>query len=423
MFSAKEIVEKRESLEIGLAKKGWKGNLQEILQLDKKRRELLRQVEPLRATLRSQSREMGRLNENQRKPLRRELAQVSKSIQSLESELKEVEKKIHRHLLAIPNPALPSVPDGTSEAQNSILREWGERRTFSFTPLHHLELGEKLGILDVRRAAKVSGSRFAYILGDGVRLQFALLQYAMQFLEEHSFQLVLPPVLAREEIIQAMGYLPEAEEDMFALERDGLRLAATSEQTLGPYFKGEIIPEESLPIRLMGYSTCFRREAGSHGKDVKGIMRVHQFDKVEMFIFCDPLLSETFHEELLVLEEQLVQGLGIPYRVVSVCGGELGFPAAKKYDIECWIPSEGRYRETHSCSNCTDFQAKRLGVRLRRKATGKLDFVHTLNATAIACGRMLIALLENFQNEDGSVAVPKALLPWMGGRHFLTPSP
>lgn len=419
MLSVKQIIEKRKEIELGLRKKGWTGSLESLLALDQRRRDLIKAIEPLRAFQKEESRKIPGLKEEEQKDRKKALSRISHQIKELHRELDQVEESLRHELLALPNPSLPDVPEGESEKDNQVIKEWGKPPSFSFTPRHHLEIGEELGIIDVKRAAKVSGSRFGYLLGEAFWLQWALLMYCSSLLRDEGFIPVLPPVLAREQVIFDMGYLPEADLDMFKIEKDGLRLAATSEHTLGPYYAGEILEEQELPKKFMGYSSCFRREAGSYGRDVKGIMRVHQFDKLEMFVFCRPQDSQKMHDYLLSLEERIVQGLGICYRVVNVCGGELGFPAAKKYDLECWIPSEGRFRETHSCSNCLDFQARRLNLRYRSLHSKKPEFLHTLNATAIAFGRMIVAILENYQQEDGSVKIPEVLVPWLDGKRFI----
>jgi seryl-tRNA synthetase len=300
------------------------------------------------------------------------------------------------------------VPPGKDETENLVIRKWGEPKKFDFEIKDHVELGKNLDLIDIERAAKISGSRFYYLKNEAVILEFALVMFAIDILTKKGFIPIIPPVLAKEEIFVGMGYLPQADLEMYKTTLDEFRLAATSEQTIGPMFKDEILREEDLPLRYVGFSSCFRREAGSYGKDVRGILRVHQFDKVEMFIFCKKEESQKEHELILSCEEEIMQKLSIPYQVVMMCTGDLGFPVAKKYDIEAWIPSENKYRETHSTSNCTDFQARRLNIRYRKKDKN-IEFVHTLNGTAIAIGRTLIAIFENYQQKDGSIIVPEVL--------------
>lgn len=414
--------ENREQVEEGLEKKKVDVDVEGILRLDERRREILKTLEPMRHRQKEAGRRIPSLSSHEKKEAIEALSKLSSKIKALEQELAEVEAKIKDQLLSIPNLPAEDVPEGAGEEDNEVLKEVGERPSFDFAPRDHVELGKQLGVIDVERSAKVAGSRFGYLLGDAVRLEFALVQHGLSLLEPEGFIPVIPPVLAKGEMIDGMvGDRFEADVDMYQLERDGLRLAATSEHTIGAMLAGEITAEASLPQKYAGFSTCFRREAGSHGKDVRGLLRVHQFDKLEMFVFCLPEQSEQMHAHLVTLQEKFVSSLGLPYRVVNVCAGELGFPAAKKVDIECWIPSEGRYRETHSCSNCTDFQARRLNIRYRREADGKVAFLHTLNGTLCAIGRTLIALMENNQRADGSVAIPEVLRPFMGGKAFLEP--
>jgi seryl-tRNA synthetase len=315
---------------------------------------------------------------------------------------------------------LPDVKVAKSDADNEVLREVGERPTFSFKPKDHLELGEALGILDVERGAKTSGARFAYLKGDGVLLQFALMHYALSVASRHGFVPTIVPHLISAKAMRAMGFLEHGGHDeIYFLPKDNLYLIGTSEQSLGPMHMDEILPFEKLPLRYIGISPCYRREAGSYGKDTKGIIRMHQFDKVEMFSFCPAARSPEEHAMILGIEEELMQGLKLPYHVLNIVSGDLGLPAAKKWDIEAWIPSQERYRETHSTSNCTDFQARRLNTRTKTEEGNEL--VHTVNGTAFAIGRTIVAILENYQQEDGSVLIPEVLRPYMGGKDRLVP--
>ena len=321
---------------------------------------------------------------------------------------KELEQEFNDLMKKIPNPPSEDVPVGKDESENVVVREVGEKTKFDFTPKDHLELGEKLDLIDVKRAAKVSGARFAYLKNEAVLLEFALVNFALDFLMEKDFVPVVPPVMMRTEMMEGMGYIERGRDEMYFIEKENLLLIGTSEQIIGAMHTKETLKGEELPKRYAGFSSCFRKEAGSYGKDTKGIFRVHQFDKVEMFIFCRPEESIKEHQLLLSIEEKLMQQLKLPYRVVQMCTGDLGDPAASKYDIEVWLPGQNRYRETHSASNCTDFQARRLNIRYKEGA-GKLNFVHTLNGTALAVGRTIIAILENYQQEDGSIKIPKVL--------------
>ncbi|MBU0670557.1 serine--tRNA ligase, partial [Patescibacteria group bacterium] len=340
------------------------------------------------------------------------MKKIADEVKDLGHLLKEKEGEVNKLVMQIPNPALEDVPVGKTEEANEVMRTVGEKPNFDFKPKPYMEIATKLDIIDTERAAKVSGTRFGYLKGEAVRLEFALVGYAMKTLEEEGFIPVIPPVLVKEESMAAMGFMERGKDDIYHTEPDNLYLTGTSEQSLGPMHMDEILDEKNLPLKYAGYSPCFRREAGSYGKDTKGILRVHQFDKVEMFVFSKPEESNQIHEQLLAIEEKLVQGLKLPYQVVKICTGDLGDPAARKYDIETWIPSENKYRETHSTSTCTDFQARRLNTRYKTK-DGKNAYVHTLNGTAFAIGRMLIAIIENNQKKDGTFDVPDILKKYL----------
>ena len=331
-----------------------------------------------------------------------ELKNVKAELQRLEAELADAQAARDALLARVPNPPDPAAPDGLTEDDAVELRRVGEQPQFGFDPRDHLELAT----IDMERGARLSGSRFAYRIGDVALLELALYRFALERLGARGFVPVLPPVLVREEAMYGTGFLPTEEVNIYLVERDDLYLVGTSEVSLAALHMGEIFEAAALPLRYAGYSTCFRREAGAAGKDTRGMFRVHQFDKVEMFVFCLPEESRETHELLLAVEEELVQELGIPYRVVTTAAGDLGSSATKKYDIEAWFPTQGRYREITSTSNTTDYQARRLDVRFRRE--GKVEHVHTLNGTAVTA-RAMLAILENFQDEGGSVAVPDAL--------------
>jgi seryl-tRNA synthetase len=331
-----------------------------------------------------------------------ELNRVKAELKQAEQELTAAEERRRELLDVIPNPPDPSAPDGFTEEDAVELKRVGEPREFGFEPRDHLELGE----IDMERGAKVSGSRFAYRLGDTALTELALYRFALDRLVAKGFTPVLPPVLVREEAMYGTGFLPTDEVNLYRIERDDLYLAGTSEVALAAFHMGEEL-DVSSPVRYAGYSTCFRREAGAAGKDTRGMFRVHQFDKIEMFVFCLPERSFEEHDHLLSIEEELVAELGIPYRVVNIAAGDLGGAAAKKYDIEAWFPTQQRYREITSTSNTTDYQARRLEVRYRRD-DGNLAPVHTLNGTAVTA-RLLLAIMENFQEEGGAYAVPSVL--------------
>lgn len=405
MLDIKLIRENPEKVKSGVGAKQLDPQIvEEVLLADRKRREILEEAEKLRAE-RNKLAKIGKETPEAKK--------VKERLKSVEQEFKKAEIESELAMLQLPNLPAPDVEVGKDESENKVIRTWGEPTKFDFKPRDHVELGEILDVIDVKRAAKVSGSRFGYLKGEAAILEFALVQLALETLVKEGFIPVLPPVMIKKEMMQDMGYLEHGgEENMYLLEKDDLVLVGTSEQSMGPMHQGETFAEKDLPRRYVGFSSCFRREAGAYGKDTRGILRVHQFDKVEMFSFTRPDFSDREHEYLLSLEEKLVQILEIPYQVVKMCTGDLGSPAARKYDIECWIPSEGRYRETHSTSTCTDFQARRLGIRFKKN--GQTEFVHTLNGTALAIGRTLIVTLENYQQKDGSVLIPKALQKYTG---------
>ena len=392
------------------------GLVDRALEADRRRREIVQQVETLRAAQNRASQEIPKLTGAAREARIAEMKQIAAQVKALEPALQDADAALQAVLLQIPNPPHPAVPDGGPD-EGVTLRVVGAPPQFEFAPRDHVELGAALDLLDVERGAKVSGSRFYFLRGDGALLQLALVRYAVDRLAAEGFTPIIPPVLVRREnIIGMMGGAALDEQMVYRVEGEDLALAGTSEMALGSMLAGEVLNESDLPVRLCGISTCFRREAGAHGKDTRGIFRVHQFDKVEMFSYCHPDRSWEEHDYLAGLQERLWQPLGLPYRVVDIAAGDLGDPAARKYDIETWMPGRGGYGETQSCSNCTDFQARRLNVRFRRKDGGAVEFVHTLNGTAVAGTRAIIAIVENFQQRDGSVRIPEPLIPYMGGK-------
>ncbi len=383
----------------------------EFLWFDGKWRALMQEVENLRARQKKAGEERNI----------KEAKQLKEEIHAKEGALREVENTRDTVLRKLPNLPLPSVPVGASDKENMVLREVGEKPKFDFAPRDYLALAEALDLVDMERAAKVSGSRFAYLKNEAVLLEFAIARLVFDTLGKEGFVPLVPPVIVNEEMMRGMGYVDRGEDldETYYLEKDKQYLVGTAEQSVGPMHAGEIFSEQELPKRYVAFSTSFRREAGSYGKDTKGILRVHQFDKLEMFSFTQPEDSHAEHEFLLAMEEKLMQALSIPYRVLGICTADLGVPAAAKYDIEAWLPGQnggkGEYRETHSTSNTTDFQARRLNIRCRADEQAKPEFVHTLNGTACAIGRILIALMENYQQKDGSIKVPDALVPSMDG--------
>lgn len=404
-----ELIRKEpEKIKKEIARKGTDSTLiDEVIMIDRNRRRVLAELERAQSELNKASKDIAKLHGQQKIDAINDASTWSAKVKELKPEVDQAQQEYADIMLQIPNPPLPDVIDGKSDKDNTVNREVGKIKKFSFKTRDHVELGEKLDLIDIERAGKISGSRFYFLKNQLVQLEFALVQYALDVLVAEKFAPMVPPILLNRETMTGAGYLPAGEEEIYRTQ-DDLFLAGTSEQPLAGYHKDEILAENVLPLRYAGFSSCFRREAGSHGKDVRGILRAHQFDKVEMFSFSVPEKSEKEHEFLVSLEEKIVSGLEIPYRIVNICAGDLGSPAAKKYDLECWMPGQDQYRETHSCSNCTDFQARRLNIRYRNK-NNKVAFLHTLNGTAIAIGRMLIAIMENGQRKDGSIEIPKAL--------------
>jgi len=401
MIDIKLLRENPEKIKKACENKQAKIDIDKILELDKKRRELIQEIE----NYRGEQKKMGKDQIEQAKELKNK-------IKELEPELEKAEKEFGELFLKIPNPPLDNVLVGKNETENKTLREVGEKTKFNFQPKDYLEIAEALDVIDVKRASKVSGARFGYLKGGLAMLEFGLVQLAFDILRKEGFIPVVPPVMIKPEMMKAMGYVERGGDEIYYFDKDELYLTGTSEQSIGPMHADEVFEEKDLPKRYVAFSTCFRREAGSYGKDTKGILRVHQFDKVEMFVFCKPEDSPKEHKLLLSMEEKLMQELEIPYRVIDICTGDLGDPAAGKYDIEAWMPGQNEYRETHSTSTCTDFQARRLNIKY--KTNKGLELVHTLNGTAFAIGRTLIAIIENYQQEDGSIKVPKVLQKYTG---------
>jgi seryl-tRNA synthetase len=387
-------------------------SLDEFLALEEERRRLLTDVESRRAARKRASDEIAVVKKagGDAEQAIAAMRGLGDTIKEREASLGEVEEHLKTMLLEIPNIPLPGVPDG-GEEDSVVLRHVGTPPEFDFAVRDHLDLGIALDMIDMERGAKVSGSRFAYLKGDLVLLQFALVRYGLDIIGAKGFRPVIPPVLVREEAMFGTGFFPTDRAQIYETV-DGDCLVGTSEVPLAAMHMQEFLEADKLPLRYAGYSSCFRREAGAAGRDTRGILRVHQFDKVEMFSFCLPEQSVFEHEVILSAEEEILQGLGIPYRVVNIAAGDLGAPAAQKFDCEAWMPGQAQYREVTSCSNCTDYQARRLDCRYRTEKGPR--FVHTLNGTGIAVGRTLIAIMENYQRADGTIAVPQALQALMG---------
>jgi len=415
MLDIKFIRNHPEIVKKGCQAKQVEVDIDKLLEIDRKRRGTLQALEEIRVQKNRATKEISQAKEEKEKEkIIWQMRELDRNSERLTKTLKELEGQFNDLILSLPNLPEENVPLGKDERENVVLREVGEKSEFNFKPKSHFELGEKLDLIDVKRAAKISGTRFGFIKKEAALLQFALINFTFDHLVKEGFIFLIPPVMLKSWMMRGMGYLEQTDrEEAYYLPKDDLFLAGTAEQPLGTMHAGEIFEEKELPRRYLGFSTCFRREAGSFGKDTKGIFRVHQFDKIEMFSFSKPENSQKEHQFFLETQENLMKRLKIPYRVVQICTGDLGLPAANKYDIETWFPSENRYRETHSTSNCTDFQARRLNIRYREKS-GKLNFVHTVNGTAFAIGRILLAIIENYQQEQGTIFIPGVLQKYLG---------
>ena len=422
MLDIKFIRQNPDKIKKACKDKQVKFDVDKFLAIDKKRRELIKKVESLYAKQNAMSPKIAKAKAGEKQDMIDDMRVVKAKLIGLEPKLKKIKKEWKELMFLVPNPALSQVPIGKDDRENIVLQQKGKKRKFDFKPRDYMVIAEKLDIIDTKRAGKASGSRFGYLKSAAVQIEFALVQFAMDNLIKERFIPVVPPVLLKKQVFQGLGYWERGKDEVYYLAKDKLCLVGTSEQSLGAMHVNDVFKEKELPRRYVGFSTCFRREAGAYGRDTHGILRVHQFDKVEMFIFCKPEQANAEHELILSLEEKLMQALKIPYQVVQICTGDLGDPAVNKYDIEAWMPGQnngkGQYRETHSCSNCTDFQARRLNIKYRGK-NKELYFVHTLNGTAFPIGRILIAIIENYQKEDGTVFVPRILQKYMGGMKII----
>jgi seryl-tRNA synthetase len=411
MLDLKLIRSDPERIKAALARRGAAEEVDRLLALDARRRELLPEIEGAQAERKTLSKQIG-----EAKQRGEEAAELMETVQGLKErieagkgELEKAEADLEQVAAALPNLPDPDAPDGMTEEDAVVLREVGTRPSFDFEPRDHLEIGTELGLIDMESAARLSGSRFAYLKGDLVLLELALVRFALDLVRGKGHEPVVPPVLVREEALYGTGFLPGDRDQIYEVPKDELFLVGTSEVALAGLHADQILEAEQLPLRYAGFSPCFRREAGAAGRDTRGIFRVHQFDKVEMFSFVEPSESAAEHERLLAIEERILAELEIPYRVVNVAAGDLGAPAAKKYDCEAWIPSQDRYRELTSCSNTTDYQARRLNCRYRPADNEAAQALHTLNGTAVAVGRTMIALIENRQDSEGGFTLPKTL--------------
>jgi seryl-tRNA synthetase len=418
MLDIKFVRDNRDAVERMLEQRGYDMDLQTILSLDQQRREAIQEVESLkheRKVVSDQIAQMKKKGEAASQIISR-MRQASQRIKELDGKLGEVEDEINRSLLLIPNVPHESVPVGKDENDNPVVKRWGEITQFSFAPKPHWELGESLGILDFERAAKITGARFTLYWGLGAQLERALINFMLDLhTTKHGYVEVLPPFVVNSSAMMGTGQLPKFREDLFKLEDWDYYLVPTAEVPVTNIFMNEILEEEDLPLCYTAYTPCFRSEAGSYGKDTRGLIRQHQFNKVEMVKFTTPEQSYDELESLLLDAEEVLQMLELPYQVVTLCTGDLGFSAAKTYDIEVWIPGQQAFREISSCSNFGDFQARRANIRYRPKGKKKIAYPYTLNGSGLAVGRTLVAIMENWQQEDGSVVIPPALRTYMGG--------
>lgn len=397
-------------------------NIDYILEIDGKRRKIIFDSTALKQERNEVSEEIARMKKEKKDAQAKieAMREVSARIKEMDTEIKSIEQEIQNILLEIPNMVDDSVPVGADEESNQEVRRWGKPREFDFEPKAHWDLGEKLDILDFERGAKISAARFTVLKNEGARLERALINFMLDIhTKEHNYQEILPPFLVNAQTMVGTGQLPKFENDLFKTS-DELYLIPTAEVPLTNLHQGEILSESSLPLYYTAYSACFRREAGSYGKDIRGLIRQHQFDKVELVKISKPADSFSELEKMTQNAEVILQRLELPYRVVVLSTGDIGFSAAKTYDLEVWLPYQEKYREISSCSNCTDFQARRANIRYREEESGKVNFAHTLNGSGIAVGRTMVAIIENFQEKDGSIIIPDALRPYMNGLQKIT---
>ncbi len=416
MINLKVLIENPEETKKALAKKQFKGDLNQIINLEQERLALLQEAESLKARQNAIAKEIPQASPEEKEKLLEGSKSVKEQLKEIDPKLKNVETQLEAVALTIPNSPLESVPAGKDDSENVIIKTVGGKPQFEADPKDHVALGRNLNIIEIEKAAQMSGSRFAYLKNEAVQLEFALIQFVLNKLIQKGFSPVIPPTLVKEQAMIATGFFPADRQQIYHVnpEEDDLYLVGTSEVPLCMLHADEIIDMEKLPLRYCAFSTCYRREAGTYGKDMHGIIRVHQFDKIEMFSFCHPDNSEQEHQFILSIEEEIMQDLKLHYQVLNICGGDLGAPAAQKFDIETWIPSQNKFRELTSCSNCTDFQARR--AKIRFKDGKEKQLVHTLNGTAVAVGRMLIAIMENYQQRDGKIYIPEVLQGYMGGK-------
>ena len=422
MLDLRYIRENAKAVEENTKNRGVEADVGLVVELADRRSELIQESNELKQRQNEMARSIGRERDDEaRARLIEESRAVKERLPSKERELHEVEERLRDEQSKIPNVTHPDSPIGKDDTENVEIRRWGEIPDFPFEPKDHVELGDALGIIDFDAGAKTTGSKWYFLRGDAVLLELGLIRYALDIIMEHGYQPTITPDLARDRMLVGTGFIPRGPEtQIYSVEGTDLSMIATAEITLAGQHADEIIEEGDLPLRYAGLSHCFRTEAGSHGRASRGLYRVHQFTKVEMFAFTTPEGSEAIHDEMVEIEERIFQGLGLPYRVVDICTGDLGGAAYRKYDLEAWMPGRGKFGEVTSTSNTTDYQARRLAIRYRKEG-GRPRLLHTLNGTAIAMSRALISLLEIYQQQDGSVSLPEVLIPYVGKAH-LTPS-
>jgi seryl-tRNA synthetase len=427
MIDIKLLRENPEILKASLKRRGDTekiAQVDELLENDRKWRNLQVEANNLRGKRNKLTEEIAKLRRQGQDTagLVKEAEQIPDQIKTLEGQTEELQRKVTDALMNLPNILHESVPFGKDENDNVEVRKWGTVPKFDFTPLDHIDLAHRLGLIDLERAAKVAGTRFYYLRGDLVKLNYALIKFALDFIGKRGFTLIQPPYMLRREAIGGAVALSDFEDVIYKIDNEDLYLIPTAEHPLLAQHMDEILDGKNLPLRYGGVSPCFRKEAGAHGRDTKGIFRIHQFEKVEQFVFSKPEDSWQEHEKMIRHAEELFQALKIPYRLVNVCTGDLGTVAAKKYDLEAWLPGQGKYREMASCSNCTTYQAVRSKVRFRDRPDEPTKWVHTLNSTLVATERALVAILENYQNKDGSISIPDSLQPYMAGVTKMAPA-
>lgn len=424
MLDLAYVRENLEFVELKLAQRGGPARVDGFREVDRDRRRLLTEVESLKSRRNKASEEIGRLKKagQDASSLIQEMAGISAQIKGLDEQVAQLDDRLREILVSLPNIPHVSVPVGSSEQDNEEVRRWGAQPTFSFNPKTHLELGERLGILDMERGAKIAGARFGVYWDLGAKLERALANFFLDVhTREHGYREVLPPAIVNSASLFGTGQLPKFSGDLFKLEETDYWLIPTAEVPVTNLYRDEVLDAADLPVNLVAYTPCFRSEAGSYGKDMKGLFRNHQFQKVELVKFTHPTKSWEEHEKLTRDAETILQGLGLHYRVMMLCTGDMGFGSAKTYDIEVWLPGQGQYREISSCTNYEAFQARRANIRFRSGGKGKSEFVHTLNGSGLPTGRTWIAIMENFQQADGSVAIPEVLRDYMGGLERLVP--